>query len=112
MQKGAYRMARDDYFVIVYRLLKYLYDCLKKSKKPDAGALEADFFGIAEEYWQYIIRNILNDGYIEGVARFDGGLVIRPDVSITPKGIQHLEENSIFQKIKGAAKDIADIMPI
>ena len=28
-------MAKDDYFVIVYRLLKYLYDCLKKSEKPN-----------------------------------------------------------------------------
>ena len=32
-------MAKDDYFVIVYRLLKYLYDCLKKSSKPNAEVL-------------------------------------------------------------------------
>lgn len=25
-------MAQNDYFVIVYRVLKYLYDCLKKAK--------------------------------------------------------------------------------
>lgn len=29
-------MAQNDYFVIVYRVLKYLYDCLKKGEKPEA----------------------------------------------------------------------------
>lgn len=26
-------MAQDDYFVIVYQVLKYLYECLKKRRK-------------------------------------------------------------------------------
>lgn len=28
-------MAQDDYFVIVYQVLKYLYDCLKKRTLKD-----------------------------------------------------------------------------
>lgn len=27
-------MAKDDYFVVVYKILKYLYECLKKGEKP------------------------------------------------------------------------------
>jgi len=105
-------MAKDDYFVIAYRLLKYLYDCLKKSKKPNMAVLDADFFGIENEYWQYIIKNLFTDGYIEGVIQLDGGVMPRTDLCVTPKGIQYLEENSLFQKIKGTVKDIAEIIPV
>ena len=45
-------MARDDYFVIVYQVLKYLYDCLKKGEKPDRRYLINDEYSIPENYWQ------------------------------------------------------------
>jgi hypothetical protein len=110
-------MAKDDYFVIVYRLLKYLYDCLKKSKKLNRDVLTSDFFGIEEEYWEYILRNLLSDGYIEGVTVVPvmgiqgGALKVGSNFQITPKGILYLEENSMFQKVKGFVTDIATIVP-
>ena len=111
-------MSKDDYYVIVYRLLKYLYDCLKKSKRPDADVLAAGYFGVGNEYWEYIIRNIFTDGYVEGCAlvpimgRVGKGVKIGPNFCITPKGILYIEENSAFQKIRGHVKDIADLIPI
>jgi hypothetical protein len=111
-------MAKDDYFVIAYKLLKYLYDCLKKGVKPSAEVLDADYFTIGTEYWEYILSGLFTDGYIVGVVlvpirgRLEPGVKITPAIKITPKGIQHLEENSMFQKIKGAVKDIADVLPI
>lgn len=110
-------MAKDDYFVIAYRLLKYLYDCVKKGKAPNTEALCAEFFSINEEYWQYILRTLYEDGYISGIfinktlgaAPYAMGL---NKMEITPKGILYLEENSVFQKIRGAVKDIAEILPI
>lgn len=108
-------MAKDDYFVVAYQLLKYLYDCLKKDKKPDSGSLNAEFFGITEGYWRYILKNLSEERYISGVIikPLLNGVSIRTDrIEITPKGILYLEENSAFQKIRGAVKDIADILPI
>ena len=111
-------MAKDDYFVIKYRLMKYLYECLKKSKAANMEVFDADFFSIRQEYWEYIIANMCEDGYISSVTLFPvlgsqkQGIKISPDVRITPKGILCLEENSVFQRIKGAAKDIADIIPV
>ena len=111
-------MAKDDYYVIVYRLLKYLYDCLKKSVNPNMEALDAAFFGIGEPYWEYIISNLVIDGYITGAVlvpirgRVERGVKISHGIKITPKGILFLEENSIFQKIKYVVKDIADIIPL
>jgi len=108
-------VSRDDYFVIVYKLLKYLYECLKKSKYPDINVLDADFFSIDTPYWEYIISNLRNDGYITGVAlvdilgRREPCVKILPNMAITPKGILYLEENSVFQKVKEAVKDIAGI---
>lgn len=109
-------MAQDDYFVIVYKLLKYLYDCLKKGGHPSSEILNADFWGIAGDYWEYIIRNLYRGGYVEGVTitRLYGKPdypSIQPHFSITPKGIQYIQENSVFEKIKGYVKDIATIIP-
>lgn len=33
-------MAKDDYHVIVFRFLSYLYECLKKGEKVDSKAFE------------------------------------------------------------------------
>jgi len=110
-------MAKDDYFVIVYRLLKYLYDCLKRGKPPSPEVLCADFFSVNEEYWQFILRTLFEDGYVSGlfINSLLGG---KPhatrlnQMEITPKGILYLDENSIFKRIRGAVKDIAEIIPI
>ena len=110
-------MAKDDYFVIAYRLLKYLYDCLKRGKPPNVEVLSSDFFSINEDYWQYIVRTLHEDGYIGGIL-INAVLGSKPQatrlnqIEITPKGILYLEENSMFNKIKGAVKDIADALPI
>jgi hypothetical protein len=110
-------MAKDDYFVIAYRFLKYLYDCLKKSKKPNPDVVDGTFFGVADDYWEYVIRHLTNDGYIEGAAFVPVLGLTNPRLSkidrvaITPKGILYLEDNSAFSKIRGAVKDIAEILP-
>ena len=41
-------MAQDDYFVIVYQVLKYLYDCLKKGEKPEVCNLQASRYSIPD----------------------------------------------------------------
>ena len=108
-------MAKDDYFVIVYKLLKYLYDVLKISAKPRDEALTAEFYGIEDAYWEYILRNLFLDGYVTGITltRVEGKPdypVIQPHFTITPKGIQYITENSAFQKICGSVRDVISII--
>ena len=110
-------MAKDDYFVITYKLLKYLYDCLKKSGEPNMEVIDATYFSIGKPYWDYIVRHLQEDGYIDGVLTFPiqggkAGVKITREIAITPKGIQYLEENTVFQKIKREVKDIAEILPM
>lgn len=111
-------MAKDDYFVLAYKLLKYLYKCLKAGSKLDFSYLtyETKDFPITKEYWNYLLEKLSDSGYIEGV------VVIRPDngpvmikntdnLRITPLGIEYLLENNMMKKASEAIREIAGLIP-
>jgi len=111
-------MAKDDYFVIVYKLLAYLYIQLKKGNPVDEKMVNYDspLFKIKESYWRYIIKHLLLDGYIEGISAtkvFGKEIIFEnlQDMMITPKGIDYLCNNSLFEKAKEFLKEVKDITP-
>lgn len=70
-------MAIDDYFIVVYKILAYLYKCLKAGEPPDINnIITAETYGITDSYFEYIIIEMVNEGYIRGVTVFNvmGGL--------------------------------------
>ena len=111
-------MAKDDYFVLVYRILAYLYYCVKEGVKPDMTYLtyNTEHFPICESYWEYIIENMFEDGLIKGVAIAKGlnkgiGRIKIINLMITPKGIEYLRDNSNMEKAKEFLKSIKEIVP-
>lgn len=111
-------MAKDDYFVLAYKLLKYLYKCLKSGASIDFEYLNCGTkdFPVQEEYWNYLLEKLNEDGYIEGIVviRSDTGpaLVRKTNTfRITPKGIEYLQENSMMKKAAAAVKEIAESLP-
>ena len=56
-------MARDDYYVLVYRILEHLYKCLRASKRADIDYIKplTKDFPIEQEYFDYIFRNLLKE---------------------------------------------------
>lgn len=111
-------MAKDDYFVIVYKILAYLYTQLKSGDPVDPDLLMYDgkMFQINQKYWLYIIVNMLDAGYIKGISNptSGNGIYIRdqlPFCQITPKGIEYLCDNSFIEKAKHFLKDIKEITP-
>ena len=111
-------MSKDDYFVLVYRILTYLYYCLKEGIAPDMEYLtfNTKYFPICESYWEYIIEHMFADGYISGVAVAKGlnkgvGKIKIIDIKITPKGIEYLRDNSNMEKAKEFLKSIKEIVP-
>lgn len=67
-------MAKDDFHVIVYQILSYLYQCLKHGEMVDSARLgvESTYFKangqqLNQRYWAYIIYNLQRLGLIEGV---------------------------------------------
>lgn len=111
-------MAKDDYHVIVYKILAYLYVQLKSGETVDAKCIAHDgiLFKINYKYWSYIMENMLQQGYISGISLTNpwGGETIINDLNdcmITPLGIEYLCDNSFMAKVKQFMKDVKEITP-
>ena len=72
---------------------------------------------IGDSYWEYIIRQLYKEGYVEGVTTFkymgdiDERVRINKNFKITPKCIDFLESNSFIAKAKKFLKDIKESLP-
>lgn len=112
-------MAKDEYAVLVCRILSYLYSCLKNGAKPDLEYLTFDTkaFPICEEYWTYIIRHLIESGLIEGavlvpiIGRTVKGVQVTEDIMITPDGIEYLRENGTMKKAVSFLRGLKEIVP-
>ena len=112
-------MAKDDYFVIAYRILAYLYECLKVGEQPDTGYIQAqsEVLDISQNYWEYIMRHLYEDGCIEGVllipviGRDAPAVKVSRSVMITPKGIDFLQNNSAMGRAKEFLKTLKETIP-
>lgn len=110
-------MAKNDYYVIAYLMLSYLYECLKSGVTPDIQQISHDApnIGIPYSYWCYILRHLRQDGYVEGVAMVktlgDEGIKLLPGFMITPKGIEYLDENSSMAKAKDFVMKLSCLAP-
>lgn len=111
-------MAKDDYYVIVYKILAYLYTQLKNGDDVDIKIISHDgiLFNIPKKYWTYIIAHLYHDGYIENVMikkPWGKACIIEnlEDIQITPKGIDYLLNNSLLERAKKYLKDIKEITP-
>lgn len=100
-------MAKDDYFVVVYKVLLYLYACFKRKVVFDIAVfLKSIKVDISESYFDNILRMMQKEGYIEGYKykRVWGRDVIRiseyEQLEITQKGIEFLQDNSKMRKVK------------
>lgn len=114
-------MAKDDYYVIAYQILTYLYRCLKQDIDAKAEYLKNDSplfkCEISENYWRYIIKHLYEQGFIEGLV-IDDTINNAPafiwkleKTEITPHGIEFLNENSLMTKARNFLKDAKDIIP-
>ena len=111
-------MAKDDYYVISYKLLAYLYVQLKAGADIDPAMISADgpLFHINERYWTYVLRNLQAQGYIRGLSitkPWGGDDIIEglEECEITPDGIAYLCDNSLMEKAKQFLKDVKEITP-
>ena len=113
-------MAKDDFHVIVCKILSYLYKQLKSGEEIDVNEISVDSsrFDICVSYWEFIMRNLKQEGLVDGVyllnavGRENPAIKIR-NISITPKGIEYLQDNSSMAKAReylSMVKDIKDII--
>ena len=110
-------MAKDDYNVLVFRILLYLYGCLKRQYSfENEGFYAALGTKVNEAYLSDILRNMSNDGLIKGAVFthvWGDEYVLASsydELKITPDGIVYLQENSTMKKVKEMLLDSAEII--
>ncbi|MBQ7564619.1 MAG: YjcQ family protein [Lachnospiraceae bacterium] len=109
-------MTKDDFFVIAYKILAYLYACLKAGEDPKLEEISDSRLNIPERYWYSIITMLYREGYIEGMKEIN--TVWMPETyysfdrpTITVKGIEYLEDNSMMKKARDALKELKAMVP-
>lgn len=110
-------MAQDDMHVIMYKVLAYLYKCLKLGKDPDKEMLQGYgplFGGTPENYWTAIWLEMMEKGLVKGVLKYpsDNSMhVVLDSPRVTFEGVEFMNENSMMAKAKEFLKDTKSIIP-
>lgn len=107
-------MAQNDMFVIMYKIVAYLYDCMKRGIEPDENMLSADALGIPERYRMDVLEELAAHRYVSGVSirHLLGGDIVefdRPRVTI--EGVQFAQENTMMAKAARILRDAKASIP-
>jgi len=106
-------MDNDNYFSIVYKMLKLL-DTKMKSIEFDNNRLSCEKIGINEQYYSNVLETMFDDGLVKGLIinhYTDGSVDVDiEDLRITSKGQDYLKNNSNMVKMAKIAKNILDIV--
>jgi hypothetical protein len=62
-------MSKNDMEVIMGKILKYLYECLKTGHEPDTAEISCDckLFSIPYDYWFVIMKELIEGEYVSGL---------------------------------------------
>lgn len=108
-------MAKDDYDVVVFRVLAYLYAVFKRKIVFEKLTFDPSVSkGLSDEYFKNVFRLITEEELIEGLSfvRVWGSQYILAnsldEMSIISKGIHYLKENDRMEKAKEAILRGAD----
>ncbi len=110
-------MAQDDMHVVMYKILAYLYWCARNGAEPEEKhySHDGDVLSIPYSYWAGIVRELQENGYVRGfviVEAWGGDLIVRASKpSITVRGVEFLQENSLMQKALRFLKDAKSALP-
>lgn len=109
-------MAQNDMYVVMYKILCYLYDCMKRDVEPDDSQFSHVALGIPERYWSDIMLELHAKHYIRGVTvmprgQSDSAIVMnRPRV--TMEGVEFMQENTMMAKARKFLVDTKSALPI
>lgn len=93
-------MAQNDMEVIMYKILSYLYECMKAGARPRMEDIccSCQMFQIPKSYWEQIMRELVSRGLISGLLMRETKdcllISMTDNPTITYEGRQFLVENS------------------
>lgn len=111
-------MAKDNYDVVVYKVLLYLYACLKRKAVFDEATFRKTVGGDAvnDDYLDDVLHMMSQEGLIKGMAftKAWGSTYMAisdpSDMKITVKGIQYLQDNDKMKKVENFLLESCDIV--
>lgn len=108
-------MAKDDMHVVMYRILAYLYKCLRDGKEPEFALYSHEFLKINKRYWTAIMVELVNRGFVSGfeLMRSDNETDVVPVVpAVTMEGVEFLLDNSLMTKARRFIEESKGIIPL
>lgn len=112
------KMAKNDYDVIVFKILTYLYRKIKDGYVDDTYLYPlTNDFPINEDYFISILEDLEEKKFIKNlkITRAWGGVFINYDLSklkITGDGVAYLRDNSRMKKLINIIKEARSIMTL
>lgn len=107
-------MAQNDMYVVMYKIIAYLYDCMKRGEDPDIARISAGELDIPEEYRVHIIEELVDHGYVKGFGiRYADNMpvVIIDRPRVTMEGVAFAQENSMMGRAKAFLQDAKASIP-
>lgn len=104
-----------EYFSVVYRILKAVYDSMDYPEF-DRDCISAEALGISMPKWSAIMAELVRNEYIRGVTVHEHSSasilmirIVRP--TLTLKGAEYLEDNTMMKKVQHMMKGIKGAVP-
>lgn len=110
-------MSKDDYQVIVFKILLYFYACLKRDITYEYETFIATVGDINRDYLHDVLLMMQDSGYIKGikyVKAWGNEIVITSnyqEIKITEKGIDYLTQNNTMKKVKDYLLSLTGLIP-
>lgn len=99
-------MAKDDINVIMYKILRYLYECKKAGIRPSEEDIvyNSKLLNIPRLYWEDVILELGEKGFINGIQK----RITKDEIIITfgerfgisIDGMKYVDENSMMAKVE------------
>lgn len=87
-------MTFNDFDVIVYKTLAYLYECIRAGVTPNI-AKARELTKVSEIYWDTVLESLLGDRLVTAgtVYAWEGHSAIRTNTRITQRGAAYVTDN-------------------
>jgi hypothetical protein len=104
-------------FTVIYRILKALQKSMD-SDEFDEAMIAPERLKISETRRNKLLVQLVKNGYVEGIElrKYQDSSTaepfILPSATITLKGLEYLEDNSMMKKAAGVLKELKDFVPL
>ncbi|RGM70765.1 hypothetical protein DXB98_09305 [Collinsella sp. OM07-12] len=102
-------MAADDFDVVVFKVLSYLYQCIKDGVEPNPAKAQ-ELAKINPVYWRAVVSDLIDRKLVVATVLKTTGETLYYDLRITSAGVDYLNESPKMRKVKeflGTALDVA-----